>query len=103
MKKGEEPEWYDDDNMFVDFPRKASHPNLFDQASDFSDISNRKKKDILSESFYVDDTTSVYDEYQTFLDTRETSSHYIVNICVPGLSAEEFKGLKIHFVKLFHS
>ena len=92
--KSEEQRYYDDDDMFVNFPRKASHPNLFENADDFSTISNRKKQDIPSESFFDDDSTAVYDEYQTFLDTRETKTHYYVNVVVPGLSAEEFKGKK---------
>eukprot|EP01080_Neovahlkampfia_damariscottae_P000123 gene123-4369_t len=91
MSNNNELKYYDDDDMFVDFPRKASHPSLFDSAVDFSEISHRKKNDIPSESFFEDDTTAVYDEYQTFIDTRESKSHYYVNVVVPGLSAEEFK------------
>lgn len=80
----EEPNFNDEkDDQFdsppIDFPRKPSIPTLYDSAKDFA------------ESFFKDDSNSIYDEFPTHMDTRETQYHYIVNLVVPGVAVEDIK------------
>jgi HSP20 family protein len=75
----------DGNKLTVSFPRNPSFQQLYDRASE-----------IQTESFYRDDTTSIYDEFPTHMDTRETPYHYIVNLVVPGLTVEDMHVECVH-------